>query len=133
MAIQVAYQKKKTLGKQVFASVFVVTVMISFLLLSYLGFSALENILLSGVVFLAAFGFALISTATVSSKNSVPQMGTVSSAGYAAPTAFSQNSRLYGVKAKPKLTAEINTCKRCGQVMLSGINTCPKCGWYTPH
>ncbi len=133
MAIQVAYQKKKTLGKQVFASVFVVTVMISFLLLSYLGFSALENILLSGVVFLAAFGFALISTATVSSRTTVPQMGTISTAGYAAPTAFSQNSRLYGVKTKPKLTVEINTCKKCGQVMLAGINTCPKCGWYTPH
>ena len=133
MAIQVAYQKRKTMGKQVFASVFVVTVMISFLLLSYLGFSALENILLSGVVFLAAFGFALISTATVSSKSPVPQMGTVGTAGYSAPTAFSHNSRLYGVKAKPKFTTELNSCKRCGQVMLSGINTCPKCGWYTPH
>ena len=133
MAIQTVYQKRKTMGKQVFASVFVVTVIISFLLLSYLGFSALENILLSGVVFLAAFGFALISTATVASKSPIPQMSSVNSVNYAAPTAFSNNSRLYGVKAKPKFTTELNTCKRCNQVMLAGINTCPKCGWYTPH
>ncbi|NIP33417.1 MAG: hypothetical protein GWN18_00655 [Thermoplasmata archaeon] len=133
MAIQVAYQKRKTMGKQVFASVFVITVMISFLLLSYLGFSALENILLSGVVFLAAFGFALISTATVATKTPVPQMGNVGTVGYSAPTAFSSNSRLYGVKSKPKFTTELNSCKRCGQVMLAGINTCPKCGWYASH
>jgi ribosomal protein L32 len=133
MAIQTAYQKRKTMGKQVFGSVFVVTVIVSFLLLSYLGFSALENILLSGVVFLAAFGFALISTATVASKSPIPQMATVTSAGYTAPTAFSHNSRLYGVKAKPKFTAELNNCKKCGQVMLSGINTCPKCGWYSSN
>jgi len=133
MAIQTVYQKRKTMGKQVFTSVFVVTVIISFLLLSYLGFSALENILLSGVVFMAAFGFALISTATVASKSIIPQMSSVNSINYAAPTAFSSNSRLYGVKAKPKITTELNTCKRCGQVMLGGINTCPKCGWYTPH
>lgn len=133
MAIQVAYQKKKTMGKQVFASVFIVTVMISFLLLSYLGFSALENILLSGVVFLSAFGIALISTATVSSRSTVLQMGNVSSTGYAAPTAFSKNSRLYGVMTKPKIDAEINTCPKCGHLMLAGINTCPKCGWYASH
>jgi ribosomal protein L32 len=133
MAIQTAYQKRQTMGKQVFGSVFVVTVIVSFLLLSYLGFSALENILLSGVVFLAAFGFALISTATVASKSPLPQMSTVSSAGYTAPTAFSHNSRLYGVKPKPVVSTELNACKRCGQVMLSGINTCPKCGWYTPR
>ncbi len=133
MAIQTVYEKRKTIGKQVFASVFVVTVVVSFLLLSYLGFSALENLLLSGVVFLAAFGFALMSTATVASKTPIPQMTSVHTAGYAAPTAFSQNSRLYGVKSKPKIVTELNTCKHCGQVMLSGINTCPKCGWYTPH
>ena len=132
MAIQTAYQKRKTMGKQVFASVFVVTVIVSFLLLSYLGFSALENILLSGVVFLAAFGFALISTATVSSKSPIPQFTAVNSVGYTAPTAFSSNSRLYGVKAKPKISIDLHTCKKCGQSMLSGINTCPKCGWYRP-
>lgn len=133
MAIQTVYQKRKTMGKQVFTSVFVVTVIISFLLLSYLGFSALENILLSGVVFLAAFGFALISTASVASKSPIPQMSSINSVNYTAPTAFSSNSRLYGVKAKPKITTELNTCKKCHQVMLAGINTCPKCGWYTPH
>jgi hypothetical protein len=133
MAIQTAYQKKKTMGKQVFASVFLMTVLISFLILAYLGFSALENLLLSGIVFLAAFGFAVISTATIATKSPIPQMSAVNSAGYTAPTAFSQNSRLYGVKTKPKFTAELNTCKRCGQVMLSGIGTCPKCGWYTPR
>jgi hypothetical protein len=133
MAIQTAYQKRQTMGKQVFGSVFVVTVIVSFLLLSYLGFSVLENILLSGVVFLAAFGFALISTATVSSRSPLPQMTSVNSVGYSAPTAFSQNSRLYGVRAKPNFTTDLNACKRCGQVMLSGINTCPKCGWYGPR
>ena len=133
MAIQTAYQKRKTMGKQVFASVFVVTVIVSFLLLSYLGFSALENILMSGVVFLAAFGFALMSTATVAAKSPIPQMATVNSAGYTAPTAFSSNSRLYGVKPRPNLTSDLNTCKKCGQSMLAGINTCPKCGWYTPR
>jgi hypothetical protein len=133
MAIQTAYQKKKTMGKQVFASVFLMTVLISFLILAYLGFSALENLLLSGIVFMAAFGFALISTATIATKSPIPQMSAVNDAGYTAPTAFSQNSRLYGVKTKPKFTTELNTCKRCGQVMLAGINTCPKCGWYTPH
>jgi ribosomal protein L32 len=133
MAIQTVYQKRQTMGKQVFTSVFVVTVIVSFLLLSYLGFSAVENILLSAVVFLAAFGFALISTASVATKTPIPQMTSVSSAGYSAPTAFSSNSRLYGVKAKPKFQTELHTCKRCGQVMLSGINTCPKCGWYTPR
>jgi len=121
------------MGKQVFSSVFVVTVIVSFLLLSYLGFSAMENILLSGVVFLAAFGFALISTASVSSKSPIPQLSSINSVGYSAPTAFSSNSRLYGVKAKPKVTTELCTCKKCGQTMLSGINTCPKCGWYAPR
>ncbi len=133
MAIQTAYQKRKTMGKQVFASVFVVTVIVSFLLLSYLGFSALENIMLSGVVFLVAFGFGLISTATMASKSPIPQFSSVSSVGYTAPTAFSHNSRLYGVKAKPKFTADLHNCKKCGQVMLTGINTCPKCGWYSSH
>ncbi len=133
MAIQTVYQKRKTMGKQVFTSVFIVTVIVSFLLLSYLGFSAMENILLSGVVFLAAFGFALISTASVASKSPIRNMSSVNGAGYGAPTAFNQNSRLYGIKAKSNVTPELRSCKRCSQVMLAGINTCPKCGWYTPH
>lgn len=133
MAIQAVYQKKKTVGKQVFVTVFAVTVIVSFLLLSYFGLTFVENLLVSCIVFLCAFGFALISTASVSNKASIPSMAVVASSGYVAPTAFSSNSGLYGVKSKPKFTTELNTCKRCGQVMLSGINTCPKCGWYTPH
>jgi hypothetical protein len=132
MAIQTVYQKRKTVTKQVFISVFVVSVIICFLVLSYLGFSFMENILISCVVFLAAFGMALASTASVSNKAAVPQMTTKEGA-YAAPTAFSHNSGLYGVKGKAKFITELNTCRRCGQTMLSGINTCPKCGWYTPH
>lgn len=133
MAIQTVYQKRKTVGKQVFITVFMVTVIISFLLLSYFGLTFLENILLSCIVFLCAFGFALISTASVASKAAIPQMSVITANGYAAPTAFNSNSGLYGVRSKPKLNTELNSCKRCGQVMLSGIKTCPKCGWYTPH
>jgi hypothetical protein len=133
MAIQAVYQKRKTVGKQVFITVFAVTVIVSFLLLSYFGLSFMENLLVSCLVFLAAFGFALVSTASVAERATIPAMNMMASSGYAAPTAFSSNSGLYGVKAKPKLTSDINTCKRCGQVMLSGINTCPKCGWYSPR
>ena len=132
MAIQTVYQKRKTVGKQVFFSVFGATVIVSFLLLGYLGFSFMENILLSCIVLMSAFGFALISTASVTSKAPVPHMGVMSTSGYAAPTAFNKNSRLYGAQQKPKFTTELNSCKKCGQVMLSGISTCPKCGWYAP-
>jgi hypothetical protein len=93
----------------------------------------LENILLSCIVLLCAFSFALVSTASVSNKAAIPQVNAMATSSYAAPTAFSNNSRLYGAKAKPNFTTELNSCKRCGQVMLSGINTCPKCGWYTPR
>jgi hypothetical protein len=133
MAIQTVYQKRKTMGKQVFITVFAVTVIVAILLLTYLGFSFLENILLSCIVLLCAFSFALVSTASVSNKASIPQVNAMATSSYAAPTAFSNNSRLYGAKAKPNFTTELNSCKRCGQVMLSGINTCPKCGWYTPR
>jgi hypothetical protein len=133
VAIQAVYQKRKTVGKQVFITVFAVTVIVSFLLLSYFGFTFLENILLSCIVFLCAFGFALISTASVSSKAAVPSVSILTSSGYAAPTAFSSNSRLYGARTKVKITTEMATCKRCGQSMLTGINTCPKCGWYSPR
>ena len=135
MAIQAVYQKRKTVGKQVFTSVFGATIVVSFLVLTYFGFTFLENILLSCIVLMCAFGFALVSTATVSSKANIPQMSLVTSTstGYAAPTAFSSNSRLYGVKPKAKFITELNTCKKCGQTMLSGINTCPKCGWYSPR
>ena len=133
MAIQTVYQKRRTVTKQVFLSVFVATVIVSFLMLSYLGFTFMENILISCVVFLCAFGFALFSTASVSSRALAPQIGNFEKNGYSAPTAFNNNSGLYGAKPKPKFTTELNTCKRCGQVMLTGINTCPKCGWYTPH
>jgi xanthine/uracil permease len=133
MAIQTAYQRRKTLGKQVFFSVFGATVVVSFLLLSYFGFTFMENILLSCIVLMCAFGFALVSTASVSSKVSIPQTSLLSSTGYTAPTAFKQNSRLYGPKPRVKIDAALHTCKKCDQVMLAGINTCPKCGWYMPH
>ncbi len=133
MAIQAVYQKRKTVGKQVFITVFAVTVIVSFLLLSYFGLTFLGNLMVSCVVFLAAFGFALISTASVSNRATIPSMNMMATSAYAAPTAFSSNSGLYGTKAKPKITTELRTCKRCDQVMLSGINTCPKCGWYFPH
>jgi ribosomal protein L32 len=133
MAIQAVYQKRKTVGKQVFTSVFGATVIVSFLVLSYFGFTFLENILMSCIVLMCAFGFALVSTASVSSKAHSPQIAVATSNGYAAPTAFSSNSRLYGVKPKPTMTTELNTCKKCDQVMLAGIRTCPKCGWYTPR
>jgi hypothetical protein len=133
VAIQVVYQKRKTVGKQIFLTVFAVTVIVSFLLLSYFGFTFLENLLLSCIVFLCAFGFALISTASVSSKAAAPSVNVLTTSGYAAPTAFSSNSRLYGARTKVKITTEMATCKRCGQSMLTGINTCPKCGWYSPR
>ena len=130
MAIQTVYQKRKTVGKQVFFSVFGATTIVSFLLLSYIGFTFLENILMSCVVLLCAFGFALISTASVTNKASIPSVNVMTTSGYAAPTAFANNSRHYMGQAKPRFTAELNSCRRCNQVMLSGINTCPKCGWY---
>lgn len=133
MAIQTVYQKRKTVTKQVFLTVFVATVIVSFLLLSYLGFTFMENILISCVVFLCAFGFALFSTASVSNRMPIPQITGVGETAYVAPTAFSSNSGLYGSRPKPKFTTDLNTCKRCGQVMLTGISTCPKCGWYTPR
>ncbi len=130
MAIQAVYQRKKTLGKQVFLTVFGATVVVSFLLLSYFGFGFLENILLSCIVLMCAFGFALISTASVSSKTQIPSASLMTAPGYAAPTAFNHNSRLYGATPKTKIDTKMRTCKKCGQVMLAGINTCPKCGWY---
>jgi hypothetical protein len=133
VAIQAVYQKRKTVGKQIFITVFAVTVIVSFLLLSYFGFTFLENLLLSCIVFLCAFGFALISTASVSSRAAVPSVSVFTTSGYAAPTAFSSNSGLYGSRAKPRIATEMATCKRCGQSMLTGINTCPKCGWYSPR
>jgi hypothetical protein len=130
MAIQTVYQKRKTVGKQVFISVFGATSIVSFLLLSYIGFTFLENILMSCVVLLCAFGFALISTASVTNKVSIPSVNVMSTSGYAAPTAFANNSRHYMGNPRPRITTELNSCKRCNQVMLAGINTCPKCGWY---
>ena len=121
------------MGKQVFASVFGATTIVSFLLLSYIGFTFLENILMSCVVLMFALGFALVSTASVSSKATIPSMNVMAASGYAAPTAFATNSRHYVGSMKPRITTELYSCKRCDQVMLSGINTCPKCGWYHPH
>ena len=44
MAVQNVYQKRKTVGRQVFVSVFIATVILSFLLLAYIGFSFMENL-----------------------------------------------------------------------------------------
>lgn len=133
MAIQTVYQKRKSAGKQVFISVFIVTIIVSFLILSFMGFTFMENILISCLVLIGAFGIAIVSTASITTRTTAPQLAAISTNGYTAPTAFSPNSRLYGTRSKLKLTTELNTCKRCGQVMLSGIYTCPKCGWYAAH
>lgn len=130
MAVQSIYYKRKTVGRQVFVSVFVATAIVSFLLLSYLGFPFMENVLMSCFVLLGAFGIAIFSSVSASNRVAHPHVGMVSAAGYTAPTAFQQGSRHYAEATKPNLDRQLRYCKKCGQVMLAGISTCPKCGWY---
>jgi hypothetical protein len=108
MAVQNAFHRRKSVGRQVFLSVFVATVILAFLMLSYIGFPLMENI-------------------------PPHHVGMISTSGYAAPTAFNHNSRHYSSSQRPKVIREPNSCKRCGQIMLAGISTCPKCGWYRNH
>ncbi len=130
MAVQTAYERRKSVGRRVFVSVFVATIILSFFMLSFIGFSMMENILMSGIVVLSAFMVSIISSVSVTNRVAPYHMSLVSSNSYAAPTAFSSDSRHYSPNARPKIVDEANSCRRCNQVMLSGISTCPRCGWY---
>ena len=133
MAVQNAFHKRKSVGRQVFLSVFVVTVILAFLMLSYLGFPLMENILMSAIVLMSAFFMSIVASVSMTNRISPHHVGMISTSGYAAPTAFNHNSRHYASSARPKVIREPNSCKRCGQIMLAGISTCPKCGWYRNH
>ena len=133
MAVQNAFHKRKSVGRQVFISVFIATVILAFLLLSYIGFTMMENILMSCIVLLSAFVVSIVASVSVTNRISPHHVGLISTNGYAAPTAFTHNSRHYAAHTRPKVINEPNLCKRCGQIMLAGISTCPKCGWYKNH
>ncbi len=130
MAVQSSFHRRKSVGRQVFASVFIATVLLSFLVLSYIGFPLVENILMSCIVLMSAFFVSIVASVSVTNRINPHHVGLISTSGYAAPTAFTNNSRHYAVSNRTKVIREPNSCKRCGQIMLAGISTCPKCGWY---